>query len=84
MLVDRAKIGNPYFLAYVNAHQIQDGADVPHYAFSAWIVKQHALFRDFKKLQKGQPYNSGLQQEFEKFIGVEVRNDSLQGKLSFA
>jgi len=73
MIVDRSKKYSSYFRAYIDAHQIQDGADVPYHVFAAWIMKQHELFRELKKLRRDAVYSPRQRQEFEKFIGLEAK-----------
>ena len=77
MIIDRSKNYSRYFRAYIDAHQIRDGAEVDTRDYISWIGQQHRLFRDLKKLPKDRPHPPELQGEFEEFIGLEVQNESL-------
>jgi hypothetical protein len=77
MIIDTSKTYQPYFQAYVKAHNLKNGDEVKFYQYASWIDSKH---EEFKKHLGPDGYQNYVER-FIKFLEEGVKeNEQVHGK----
>lgn len=73
MIVYRDKINNPYLIAYLDMHNIQDGEKIKTYDYMFWIDGKHTEYRQLHNMPEHIILNESQVLDFVKFLYREEK-----------
>ena len=68
MIVNRETISNPYLMAYLDVHNIQDGEKIKTYDYMFWIDGKHTEYRELHQMPEHIILNDNQVMDFVKFL----------------